>query len=195
MKITRKKQEQREQVRQQVQAIVERENLASHRSEQLLALLADQEPGVRWAAQSVLEARGTEALEAIVTGLQHTEKKVRGICALLLDHLADDRCIEPLIQAMRHDPQESVRRCAMHALSCDGCKACPLNADIVAALIEVALTDRSKQVRRRAVFYLEGRHKDPRVVPAIQTLLDKEADSVVQHRAHRLLERSILDVS
>lgn len=163
--------------------------------EQLVALLAEPvqdftsgEAPLASVAVSQLTARGKVAMAALLTGLAHPDRKVRATCALLLDHVADDSCIAPLLQAMRHDPYEAVRRCAMHSLVCDGCKDCALNTDVVGALIESALTDRSKQVRRRAVFYLSQQRPDPRATDALQTLLTRETDPVLLRRARRVLD-------
>ena len=160
--------------------------------EDLVALLAEHQlfpetPPVSWAASEALAARGKAAIGALLAGLAHADAKVRAACALLLDHVADDRCIGPLLQAMRHDPHEAVRRCAMHVLVCDGCKECPLNTDVVGALIEAALTDRSRAVRRRAVFYLSQQRPDARTGPALAALLLGETDPILRQRAQRAL--------
>jgi HEAT repeat protein len=159
---------------------------------QLVALLtkspfSHEMPPLSRLAYLQLEKQGKEALSALLDGLKHADGKVRPACALLLDHVADDRCIEPLKQAMRHDPQEAVRRCAMHALVCDGCKECPLNTDVVGALIEAALKDRSVAVRRRAVFYLSQQPPEGRAELTLETLIAQERDGILLQRAHRAL--------
>ncbi len=159
---------------------------------QLVALLAKhhfdgEAPPVSWAASNELAARGKAAIGALLAGLAHPDAKVRAACALLLDHVADNRCIEPLLQAMQHDPHEAVRRCAMHALVCDGCKECPLDTDVVGALIESARTDRSRAVRRRTVFYLSQQRPDARMGPALEALLADETDAIIRQRARRAL--------
>ena len=53
----------------------------------------------------------------------------------LLDHLADERCVEPLRQAL-NDPSPHVRRNAVHSLGCQRCKLAPLPMDVVGLLIE-----------------------------------------------------------
>ena len=159
---------------------------------QLVALLTEhqfsrEQPPLSRRAYLQLEAQGKEAMVALLDGLVHTDGKVRAACALLLDHVADDNCIEPLKQAMRHDPYEAVRRCAMHALVCDGCKECPLNTDVVGALIESALTDRSVSVRRRAVFYLSQQRPEARVGHALEMILAQECDEIILRRTKRAL--------
>ena len=154
--------------------------------QELIALLAERGKA-SWEAADALAARGKTAMGALLDGLEHPDARVRAACALLLDHVADDRCIGPLLQAMRHDPREAVRRCAMHALVCDGCKECPLNTDVVGALIKSAQEDRSRAVRRRAVFYLSQQRPDARTGPALAALLADEADLIVRNRAGRAL--------
>ena len=153
--------------------------------QELVARLAERDRA--WETFNALAARGRAAMGALLGGLEHRDAKIRAACALLLDHIADDRCIEPLLQAMRHDTNEAVRRCAMHALVCDGCKECPLNTDVVGALIESAQEDRSRAVRRRAVFYLSQQRPDARTGPALAALLAGEADPIVRDRAGRAL--------
>ena len=153
--------------------------------QELVARLAERDRA--WETFNALAARGRAAIGALLGGLGHSDAKVRAACALLLDHVADDRCIEPLLQAMRHDTNGAVRRCAMHALVCDGCKECPLNTDVVGALIESAQEDRSRAVRRRAVFYLSQQRPDARTGPALAALLVGEADPIVRNRAGRAL--------
>lgn len=161
------------------------EDLGELAPEQLVARLG--EGGFSGAASGELVRRGKAAMEALIGGMAHSDRKIRATCALLLDHVADDRCIEPLLRAMRNDPHEAVRRCAMHALVCDGCKECPLNTDMVGALIESALTDRSKEVRRRAVFYLSQQRPDARTRPVLETLLATETDPIIVSRAQQAL--------
>ena len=88
---------------------------------------------------------------------------------------------------MQQDPHEAVRRCAMHALVCDGCKECPLDTDVIGILLHAAQTDHSRSVRRRAVFYLSQQRPDVRVGPAMQRILAGEVDAVVRHRAAKVL--------
>lgn len=95
----------------------------------------------------------TESLGAVVAGLvyglEHDEPRVRFDCAGALDHMADERCAEPL-RRLLDDPVPRVRRAAMHSLSCDACKLSPLTYgdDLVPKLIDMALYDPSPRVRR-----------------------------------------------
>jgi HEAT repeat protein len=97
--------------------------------------------------------------------------------------------VEPLLRSVRHDPLEAVRRCALHALVCDGCKGCPLSADTAGILVEVAAGDRSLAVRRRAVFYLSQQRPDPRIAPLLESLIARETDPVLLRRAQAALKQ------
>ena len=171
------------------EAQTEQELVTRLTEQELVTRLAER--GEAWEIFNALAARGKPAMGALLDGLEHPDARVRAACALLLDHIADDRCIGPLLRAMQHDPREAVRRCAMHALVCDGCKECPLNTDVVGALIESARTDRSRAVRRRAVFYLSQQRFDARTGPALEALLVGESDVIVRKRAQRALAEGV----
>ena len=140
---------------------------------------------------TTLLRRGKESVPALLAGLASESGKIRAACALLLDHVADDRCIEPLKNAIYNDPLESVRRCALHSLVCDGCKACPLSTDVVDVLIQVARNDRSLAVRRRAVFYLSMQSPDARIVPFLETLLQTATDGILLRRAENAIRQQM----
>lgn len=74
-----------------------------------------------------------------VRGLTHPQ--VRRWCAELLDHGADDRCIEPLVALMDD--------LVAHSLSCQRCKVIPLDiqAHVTPCTIELALHDPCVRVR------------------------------------------------
>ena len=157
--------------------------------QELVTLLAER--GGTWEASKALAERRKAAMGALLGGLEHPDARVRAACALLLDHIADDGCVGPLLQAMHHDPHGAVRRCAMHSLVCDGCKECPLDTDVVGALIESARTDWSRAVRRRAVFYLSQQRPDARTSPALKALLAGETDAITRKRAQGALAKAI----
>jgi HEAT repeat protein len=151
---------------------------ASH----LVEMLRSKEFTRTQAATAVLFRRGAAALDALVEGLSHPDWRVRKNCAALMDHLGDDRCVEPLRRALT-DPIEGVRRLAIHALGCQPCKAAPLAVDLVALLIERSLSDPSVRVRRVAVHMLGLQPYDPRAVEVLETLLAQEADPRLRSRA------------
>lgn len=161
----------------------------------LVELLSAQEGLIAWAARDILVRRGRDSVPALLAGLSHPLGKIRASCALLLDHVADDRCVEPLLRAIQQDPVEAVRRCALHSLVCDGCKECPLTTDVIGALMETALQDRSVSVRRRAVFYLSMQQPDFRIAPFLQDLLARESDSILRQRAQNALRQHVASVS
>jgi HEAT repeat protein len=105
-----------------------------------------------------------------------------------MDHLADDRCTQPLVKLL-DDPVAAVRRLAVHALSCQGCKACPLDVDIVAHLIIRIETDGNMRVRRVAVHQLGCQPPDRRAAAALQSLLARETDTGLVSRARWALAR------
>jgi HEAT repeat protein len=181
------KQQRRETLKLRVQRVAGERGMEQRAGEELIGYLAVTEELAAWAATDILLERGAASVPALLAGLSHPEDKIRATCALLLDHVADDRCVEPLLRAIRHDPLEAVRRCALHSLVCDGCKSCPLTVDIVGALIEVAQTDRSLAVRRRAVFYLSMQRADPRIIPFLQDLMARATDPVLLRRAANAL--------
>lgn len=185
MRLTRKQRERRE----QIGLVVEERGMERLDSSRLVDLLGETEGQTEHAAITTLVERSRSAMPALLAGLKHANRKVRATCALLLDHIADDSCIEPLRHAMRHDPYEAVRRCAMHALVCDGCKECPLHADVIGALLESLQYDRSLAVQRRAVFYLGQQPPDPRTTRALEDLLQHSTDPILRRRAATALEQ------
>lgn len=157
-------------------------------AKQLVVLLGDEDFPTTSAAYEMLLARGKFTLDALIDGLNYSSGKVRASCALLMDHLGDDRCTEPLMRILKTDPLEAVRRCALHSLACQNCKALPLQADIILPILEAALSDRSKQVRRRAIQYLVGQPSDQRVVEAMDILIaqiNQSNDPIFLERAKR----------
>jgi HEAT repeat protein len=125
----------------------------------------------------------------LLTGLNHSEPRVRYNCALAMDHIADDRCSEPL-QALLEDAVPKVRRAALHSLSCEACKVTPLPVpgDLIETLIAKANTDPSIRVRRAAVGSLSETCSNPRVLKALQDLETRESDADIQRQLKRALK-------
>ena len=190
MQLMRARAEQRAQISARTDAMRQERNLDALAPAELVDRLRDGDELVARAATQTLLERGAAALPALTHGLlHHADAGVRAACALLLDHLGDATCVAPLVHAIENDPIEAVRRCALHALVCDGCKTCPLGADVVAPLVNCALTDRSLAVRRRAVFYL-GRSPaagDARAHQTLQMILERDRDPILLGRARRAL--------
>lgn len=129
-------------------------------------------------------------VEVLIDGLRHPSPVIRYESAQLMDHLADDRCIEPL-RRLLHDPVPRVRRIALHALSCEACKISPLATedDFVALAIAQATADPSITVRRHAVGELSRRVADPRAAAMLRDLLASESDRVIVRYARGALRR------
>jgi HEAT repeat protein len=151
-------------------------------ADQIVQSLGSPQWEVRHEAASRLRALGHAALDALIAGMSHPNWRVRHGCADLMDHLADQRCTEPLLRLL-NDPVESVRRLALHALGCQRCKACPLDTDVVALLIERIQRDSSIRVRRVAVHMLGCQPADDRARHLLESLLHNETDPKLLARA------------
>jgi hypothetical protein len=81
--------------------------------------------------------------------LEHEDSWMRRSCLILLDHLGNERHVPVFSAALRNDPVPRNRRHALHALTCDKCKAATMCVD-VAADIRVALADPNPKVRALA---------------------------------------------
>lgn len=101
-----------------------------------------------------------EAKAALVAGLEHPNAKVRWWCLQLMDHLADESYLEPVLSRLS-DPVAKVRRHAIHASSCGACKPNrqPLKIEIGAALRTVLETDPDERVQEEARMALEVRDR------------------------------------
>jgi HEAT repeat protein len=97
-----------------------------------------------------------EAKAALVAGLDHPNAKIRWWCLQLMDHLADESYLEPIL-AKLSDPVAKVRRHAIHALSCGACKPDRrvLAIEIRETLRGVAANDADEKVRAEARGALE----------------------------------------
>lgn len=93
-----------------------------------------------------------EAKAALIRGLKHRNSKIRWWCIQLMDHIADESYLEPLLDAAYHDPTPKNRRHAIHALACEKCKpdGCRLAVDIRADLRRIIATDPDPSVRQTA---------------------------------------------
>jgi HEAT repeat protein len=91
------------------------------------------------------------AKAALIAGLDHRNAKVRWWCLQLMDHLADESYLEPILSRLS-DPVAKVRRHAVHALSCAVCKPNreALAIDIEEALRRTLQTDPDAKVREEA---------------------------------------------
>ena len=132
--------------------------------------LASPDRHVQYQAELALRQIGASAMDAVIRGLQHPHPQVRRYCADFMDHLGDDRCIEPLITLTR-DAVPHVRRQAIHSLSCQRCKSLPLSVDLTDLLIDHALHDPSAKVRGEAVFGLSMQAPSERAMQMLEALI------------------------
>lgn len=93
-----------------------------------------------------------EAKVALIRGLKHRNSKIRWWCIQLMDHLADESYVQPLLDAAYTDPTPKNRRHAIHALACEKCKpdGCHLRVDLRADLRRILRTDPDVLVRETA---------------------------------------------
>lgn len=91
------------------------------------------------------------AKAALIAGLDHRNAKVRWWCLQLMDHLADESYLEPILSKLG-DPVAKVRRHAIHALTCGACKPgrSTLAFDLGETLREVIANDADEKVREEA---------------------------------------------
>lgn len=96
------------------------------------------------------------AKQALIAGLQHWNSKVRWWCIQLMDHVADESYMRPLLEAAKSDATPKNRRHAIHALTCEICKPdrCALDIDVRAELASIAQTDPDGSVRAMALHEL-----------------------------------------
>ena len=98
-----------------------------------------------------LRASGEVDLSLLRLGARsHPNPATRWRCLTLLDHLDGDDSVPVFIEALLGDPVPRVRRHALHALSCERCKAEPICADVVPAIAMCAQNDDNVKVRQQA---------------------------------------------
>jgi HEAT repeat protein len=98
-----------------------------------------------------LRERGeTPPAKTLLAALSHSSPRVRYECLGLLDHLADGDCVAAMICATE-DPVPRVRRMAVHALGCQGCKSSALCAELSSVFLPIAERDPVWRVRQEAV--------------------------------------------
>lgn len=139
-------------------------------------------------AYPVLDNAGKLALTDIMEGLKNPNWKVRKWCAALMDHHADDSCVETLVSSLT-DPYADVRRHALHSIGCQPCKDNALCVDIVALLVQRALEDTSIRVRRSAVHMLGNQSHDKRALQALEYIIENELDQKLINNAIWSLEQ------
>jgi hypothetical protein len=79
--------------------------------------------------------------------LEHDSSRIRRCCLILLDHLGDDRHIDVFATSLRSDPVPRNRRHALHALTCQRCKASEMCIDVSDYVRACASDDPNEKVR------------------------------------------------
>jgi hypothetical protein len=86
--------------------------------------------------------------------LEHGNSKIRRCCLILLDHLGDERHIDVFAVSLRSDPVPRNRRHALHALTCQKCKASEMCVDVSDYVTTCARDDPNQKVRDLAASLL-----------------------------------------
>ena len=138
-------------------------------------------PYSHWAHQFVSSA-GEAGRAAAIRGLTHANPRVRVGASQYLDHHVTDwdgQTFDALTRAAT-DEAPRVRAAVLHALSCQRCKADPLDEPAIDLLIE-SLGDPSATVRRTAAAGLWSFRDRPRVRSAFLEVLGDDNRGVRQH--------------
>lgn len=167
-----------------------------HRLADIVEQLAVRDPNVSVPAIWALQQAGPVAIPILLTGLQHPHTKVRRNCVDIIDHGGyggDARSIEALLPLL-HDRIPHIRRAVWHTLFCERCRDASkcevepsMKLDQVALLIEIGLRDPNLKLRRQLVGELSHHRDDPRVWPALEKIVQEEADPELLAIAQRAL--------
>jgi HEAT repeat protein len=122
------------------------------------------------------------------SALRHPDPSVRWRCIQLLDHVGDGTEVSVLIEAL-DDPIPRVRRHAIHALACVGCRETLFCADdVVPPLIRLALEDANENVRLHAIDALLS-SADARAEAALTALGLSDPSPLIRRAAQRPMGR------
>lgn len=114
--------------------------------------------------------------------VEHPNPRIRGDCLALLDHVAGEESVPVYVSALS-DPVPNVRRRALHALTCETCKAETLCADIVPEVVRLALHEPNEMVRVQAVHALLVRQSDQRAREALAAVAAGDAHEGIRRYA------------
>jgi HEAT repeat protein len=132
-----------------------------------------------------LVALGDTAKEAALQGLRNPEARVRELCCVVLDRVADSDTFRPLVGAL-DDPAPEVRLQALHALACDRCKTspCELDDSALPRATDLLLGDPDAHVRAMAV-ELVGKwvHTHAEASDALASAMRTDPSSAVRKKA------------
>jgi hypothetical protein len=130
-----------------------------------------------------LRDRGlTPPPSAIVDALRHPNPRVRYECLGLLDHLAEEESVPAMIAATS-DSVPRVRRMAVHALGCQGCKQSSLCANLNAVFLPIAEHDPAWKVRREAVISIVQQEASERSRATLRKLAAADPHATVRKQA------------
>jgi HEAT repeat protein len=136
-------------------------------------------------AKHTLIAAGTRALPAVRAGLRHADVRVVVGCIDVIDHVLEEGVLRDLFAALAH-ADASVRRRALHALTCEHCKQgqCrPSDTALRRALI-AACADPHPSVRGAAAEGLSSMvHDSAEALDAIVRLAASDPASAVRKKA------------
>jgi hypothetical protein len=140
----------------------------------------------RQAAYERLLAAGPAASEAICAALLDDDPDVRRCALGIADHHLDEQML-PLVYENLGHRDGRVRKAALHALACDGCKegSCrPADEQMVELALRFLRDDRSRRVRTEAASLL-GPHSPlrPEVARALEQARDHDPHPVVREVA------------
>jgi len=130
--------------------------------------------------------------QALVRGLEHKNPNVRFACIQIMDHMGDDRMIEP-VSRMLYDWAPRVRKQALHALTCEKYKSaplCPLPTTVLSAFIDLALHDPNLNVRVAAIGALGSLPATAQSTATLQRVLETESEPKLQQAAQQVLQET-----
>ena len=132
------------------------------------------------------------SLKALITDLASADVSVRRTAALALDHVSDPTAMTHLMR-LAEDESSSVRRVALHSISCASCKDEPVPFDVIPILVNAIKSDPSIRVRRVAAHLLGDQLKDRRAREALLEILGCESDEKLLRIAEWSLSRHLED--
>lgn len=133
--------------------------------------------------EGVVRDKRLANLELLNAGaVEHPNPRIRGTCLGLLDHLAGEDSVPVYLAALR-DPVPKVRRSALHALTCEACKAEALCADVVPEVARLAANEPSDTVRAQAVNALLARQSDQRARKALAAIASGDPNEGIRRYA------------
>ena len=132
--------------------------------------------------EALRDAGATPQGAEIVPALKHPNPRIRRLGLEMLDHLADEQSVAAMIAATA-DSVPRVRRMAVHALGCQGCKESSLCANLNAIFIPIAEGDPVWRVRREAVISIVQQPADAHSRRVLTRIAESDAHPEVRKQA------------